>query len=273
MNRRSIVQALVIGTGLAAVPSAFVRAQGEATPDPASRIPPIRWRLTSIDTDDSAVMPDQLSQYWVQFIDEGTVFVRADCNSGSGRYKVDGNSLTISDIIMTLAFCGDDSIDQDLLGALMSATAWSISADASDELALTIGDDGAIATFAAALPGVVWEWEQFAGGNDSIVTPTTTERYTLEFADDDSIQVVADCNTGNGSATIDGSQIELAVATTRVACGADSSSDVFLRLLDEASSFVIRDGRLHLALPMDAGIATFRAVGLKVSGGVATPEA
>jgi hypothetical protein len=54
-----------------------------------------------------------------------------------------------------------------------------------------------------------------------------------------------------------------------MACPEDSLDAAFARYLDEAVSFVFRDGKLYLALPVDAGIAEFAAV-IAEEGG-ATP--
>jgi heat shock protein HslJ len=185
---------------------------------------------------------------------------------------VDGDSIAITDIISTLVMCNPDSIDQEFLSALSATASYSISSDGSDQLVLAIGDDGESVVLSAALTGVVWQWERFAAGNDATIEPKTPDRYTLEFLDDGSIHVVADCNIGGGRAAIDGNQLDLKVTMTKVACGEDSCSDDFTRILDEATSYVIQDGRLHLALPMDAGIATFRAVVPELPVPEATPE-
>ena len=47
------------------------------------------------------------------------------------------------------------------------------------------------------------------------------------------------------------------LATTRVFCGEASQDTAYSLNLAQATSFVIRDGQLALALPMDAGIIFF----------------
>jgi heat shock protein HslJ len=258
--------------GLATYERRGASAQESATPGAGAPIPPIRWHLASIDARESTITPGDPARYWAQFLGDGVLHIRADCNTGSGAYEIDGQSISITSMISTLAMCGDDSIDRDFLNALSAASSYSISSDGSDQLVLTIDDDGASALFSAALTGVVWQWEQFAAGNDTTITPTSPDRYTLEFLEDGSIHVVADCNSGGGKATVDGNQLDLNVSITKVACGEGSSFDDYARILNEATTFVIRDGQLHLALPMDAGIATFQAVVPDQNDAGATPE-
>jgi hypothetical protein len=59
------------------------------------------------------------------------------------------------------------------------------------------------------------------------------------------------------SAAVEGSGLDLTVATTLMLCPPESLSAEFLLLLESAVSWVIRDGELALSLPADAGIVVF----------------
>jgi hypothetical protein len=56
-----------------------------------------------------------------------------------------------------------------------------------------------------------------------------------------------------------------------MACLPGSHATDYAQYLDEAVSWVIRDGQLHLALPVDAGIASFTPV-VASSTPTATPK-
>jgi heat shock protein HslJ len=107
------------------------------------------------------------------------------------------------------------------------------------------------------LPGAVWRWSEFQSGDGTVVTASDPNQYSVEFLDDGTVRVQADCNTGFGPYTVDGSGVDLTVASTKVACPEGSQSTDFLRYLDDAVSYVIKDGRLWLSLMADAGIAVF----------------
>jgi heat shock protein HslJ len=272
MKRRVFVKSLA---GVAALPVGLrlLRTSGqEATPDETAGIPPVLWRLVSIDTDDSSQTPSDPRLFTVQFFADGNVGLKADCNVGSGRYTLDGETFAVTDIISTLAFCGDDSLDQDFLAALQAATSWSISSDPGDILSLHLDQDGGRMQFEPALQGVVWEWQEFLGGDGGTIVPDAPERYQIEFFDDLRVQVKADCNTGRGSATVNGSEIDLTVAMTRKQCAEDSYFDDYFRILDEAVEYVIQNGMLYLNLPMDSGGGRFRAIAPDF-GDAATPVA
>lgn len=264
MKRRTIVQAV---PGLAALGliggAAAVRAQDatpDSTPDAPAVIPPIRWNLSSIDAGDDSQTPEDPTRFSLQFFSDGHVSMTADCNVGGGSYSIDGENITIENLFTTLAFCGDDSLDQAFTTAIQTATTWSISNDPGDLLSLNTGDDGSGVRMDPALQGVVWQWQEFLGGDDSVITPDDPGRYTIEFMDDWSVQVVADCNNGNGSAAVDGSSIDLVIGMTRKMCAEDSFFDDYVRILDEAVEWLVSGGELYLNLPMDGGGARFAPV-------------
>ena len=56
--------------------------------------------------------------YTLTFADDGTVAIKADCNQVNGSYVLDGEALTIELGAATMAFCGEQSMDQIYLGLL-----------------------------------------------------------------------------------------------------------------------------------------------------------
>jgi heat shock protein HslJ len=189
---------------------------------------------------------------------DGRVAIKADCNRARGTYSIDAPSITFSELASTRAACGPDSISDRFLTNLGYVVGFVRTGELNDQLILEMMADGGQLTFDPALTGVVWEWIEFQGGDGSLVRADDPSRYTIEFLDDGSVAVVADCNQGGGDANVDGTSIDLTVATTLIGCPEESQASEFLRYLDEAVSFVFRDGRLALSLPMDAGIAFFR---------------
>ena len=108
------------------------------------------------------------------------------------------------------------------------------------------------------LVGVVWKWEAFLESNDDTLTVDDPERYTLEFMPDGVVRVRADCNSGSGSYTVSGNQLNIEIqALTMAMCPPDSLSDQYLKLLGDVVSYVPDGGKLALSLKMDAGIMTF----------------
>lgn len=88
------------------------------------KITNIEWQWAgfqqSNNTGNKTIVPDPES-YILAFFPDGTYYIKADCNNGSGNYTLEGNSLTLGPATMTLIACGPDSMDSEYL-ALISGT-------------------------------------------------------------------------------------------------------------------------------------------------------
>ena len=83
-----------------------------------------------------------------------------------------------------------------------------------------------------ALTGVVWQWTEFTDPVQGMISVDNPELYTTEFLPDGSVNVQADCNSGRGNYTADGSNITISeLAMTRALCTPDSLSDDFVNYL------------------------------------------
>lgn len=236
-----------------------------ASPEAGGTIPSIVWISNDFVPTASMGTPVEGaialgSEYWVQFLPDGGFSFRADCNGGFGSYEIDGSSVTLGPLGTTLMLCPEGGQGSEFIDALSSVTSWSIDqSGASDMLVLTTADGTAL-TFDASITGVVWQWSETQMSNDTVVTPTTPENYYLSFSQDGSVVGQIDCNRAFGSYRTDGNSITMMLATTRMYCGDDSQDTAYALNLAQVTSFVIRDGHLALALPMDAGIVIFDPV-------------
>jgi heat shock protein HslJ len=243
--------------------------QGTATPTPAApEMPPVVWELQTMTTRGSTVEPADPAAYTVQFLPDGELRVRADCNRGRASYEIDGQSLRVGPVALTRMGCPAGSHGTGFADLLGRAAAWSF---ADDKLVLTVPDGDDSLTFAPALEGVVWQWQGFQGSDDSVLTPSDPAAYTVEFQPDGILLVRADCNRGSWGWSAEPPAITIKPGMmTLVGCEEGSLGDRFSFDLGAVSSFVFRDGRLFLALPMDSGIHEFAAT---VPEAEATPEA
>ena len=92
------------------------------TATPANAITNILWQWTSVTnrpTGETTEVPKP-QDYTITFRDDGTLSGQADCNTFTGTYSQEsGFSITLGAV--TMAACGDDSLDQqylELLGAV-----------------------------------------------------------------------------------------------------------------------------------------------------------
>jgi para-nitrobenzyl esterase len=128
-------------------------------------------------------------------------------------------------------------------------------------IASTGDDDGGGSAEGAApteLAGVVWEWEEFLGNDDSTIAPDDPSKYTIELEDGGSVSLQADCNSGFGVYEADGESLVIEVrGVTRAECAPGSLSEQFLQDLRFVRAYVIENGELFLDLMADAGTMRF----------------
>lgn len=234
-----------------------------ASPEASAGIPPIVWVSDDFLPTASAATPEEGavalgSSYWVQFMADGGFSFRADCNGGFGSYEMNGASVDLGPLGTTLMLCPEGGRGDEFIKALDSVTSWSIDSEssASDKLVLTTAD-GTNLTFSPSLAGVVWQWSATQMSDGTVIIPVRSTDYYLSFSEDGSVVGQIDCNRAFGSYTTDGNQITMMLATTRMACGDDSQDTTLALHLAQVTSFVIRDGKLALAMPMDSGIVIF----------------
>ena len=122
-----------------------------------------------------------------------------------------------------------------------------------------------------ALTDVLWAWNELIepDGQSFIINP---DSYTLKFFPDGSLNIVADCNSGTGTYTLDGSAMTIQVgAWTQAACGEDSLHDQYLQYLNQVVSYDLGDGYLSLVLAEESGSLGFY-IGSPITDNPELPE-
>lgn len=110
-----------------------------------------------------------------------------------------------------------------------------------------------------ALGASSWRLVKIMSMDDTTHTPNDPSLYTLEFLDDGSMRVKADCNMGTGSWTsASPGQLEFGViAATQAECGPDSLHDTYMAQFQWVRSYVMENGHLFLATMADGSIIEF----------------
>ena len=89
------------------------------------------WELIAFEPLDGAVVPvPDPARYTVEFGDETTVHIRADCNRCNGNYETRGGALELGLLACTLAACPPESLADPYLAALGAASSYEASNDA-----------------------------------------------------------------------------------------------------------------------------------------------
>jgi heat shock protein HslJ len=85
-----------------------------------SAVQGVVWKLQTLEkTGSPSVTISQPDRYTIEFRD--TLAVKADCNTCTGPYSLNGASLTIGNLACTLVACPADSRAQDFLAVLGGA--------------------------------------------------------------------------------------------------------------------------------------------------------
>jgi heat shock protein HslJ len=111
------------------------------------------------------------------------------------------------------------------------------------------GSAGLVMTrdLAGGLIGGTWQMTRATHGSDAPVVPKDPPRYTVQFGEDGTLTLLADCNRGRGSYTADPPTLHVGpAAITRMMCPPGSLDSIFLRNLNAAATFDIDDGELHV---------------------------
>jgi len=85
----------------------------------------ISWEWEKFESaDDSEIIVDDPTTYTLVLKTDGSVNIKADCNSVLGTYTMEDSSLSIVLGPTTLAFCGEDSLDTQYLSSLESVATY-----------------------------------------------------------------------------------------------------------------------------------------------------
>lgn len=109
------------------------------------------WSLVEIQSmDDSLYKPEGRNLYTLEFLEDGNLLVRADCNRGRGSWRGETRSrLVFGPIASTRAFCGAESLHDRFLSNLSYVRSYVMQ---DGELYLATMADGAILRFKPAGP-------------------------------------------------------------------------------------------------------------------------
>ncbi|MGB9939201.1 META domain-containing protein [Methanosarcina sp.] len=96
------------------------------------------------------------------------------------------------------------------------------------------------------ITSIRWLWKGYEHSDKYTLVPNP-ENYILAFFSDGTCYVKAECNSGNGSYTLEENNLTIdSTAITLMACGPDSMDPEYMELLAGVKSAVIKDGQLIL---------------------------
>ncbi len=186
----------------------------------------------------------------------------AGCNNFFGRYDRDGSSLSFGPMGATRMACPDleTGLETSVFEALESTRIWK---KEDGELLLLDGNE-VLARFSPekymGIIGPVWQWTQTLYNDDRTVVPENPENYTVQFKEDGTIRVKADCNVKGGTYSNPRGEGSISIEithSTMAACPEDSLEDEFVKGLSAAAIYFFQDGDLYIDLKYDTGTMWF----------------
>lgn len=131
--------ALVIGCVEQGNESSNTSAQNGAESVDHANITNIKWQWAgTVGTSSTQSVVPNKEQYTLEFLPDGTYSMTTDCNSGSGNYTLDGQSLSIEPGMITLVYCGEQSLEPQYLSLLGSVTSMALE---DGQLLLSVGNN------------------------------------------------------------------------------------------------------------------------------------
>ena len=102
-------------------PTAATTATPTVAPSPLSGV----WQLHRFEyMSGKTVNVDQPDRYTLEFLSDGKVRVKADCNSGTGTYTVSGDRLAIENVGLTKMACAAGSPSDQFVQGLSNAISY-----------------------------------------------------------------------------------------------------------------------------------------------------
>jgi heat shock protein HslJ/uncharacterized protein YraI len=201
--------------------------------------------------------------YTLTFNEDGSLFVKADCNTSRGTYELSGDQLAITLGATTLVACEADSLSDSFLASLSKAAQ---AGSGFGNLVIVLADEaGEMYFHRVAAPeeatnltpiaqedmiDILWQWT-------SLVEPPPApgvgvgdpENYDIVFREDGTYSAKADCNRLNGTYAMNGAQLTINPGiTTLAACEPESKYDLYSSLLARVTGVGMREDLLVLLL-------------------------
>lgn len=227
-----------------------------------------RWVLTSLlNTAGETVDVTGEAEVTATF-ENGSVSGNAGCNTFSGGYTADGNTLTVGALASTMMACFPDEVmmqETEYLNNLQAAATYMI----QDTQMMIANADGTVTlTFEASEPisltSVTWNAVNFNNGNQAVVTLIEGTTITALFGEDGTLSGTAGCNNYSSAYTVDGETmtIEMGISTMMACEGPEGIMDQemqYLNALPTTATYQIDGNTLTLRTADGAMVANYVA--------------
>ncbi len=120
MESRFALRAMVVIAALAAVAGCEKKKSESAAVQITSPVGFV-WKWEGTQTPVERIVPADPTRYTLEFLPDTSVVAQIDCNRGSGKYTMDGQSIAIGPLATTRMACPPGSLDAKFLQQLEAA--------------------------------------------------------------------------------------------------------------------------------------------------------
>ncbi len=251
--RRLAALAMLTALPLAGCASDSGSGAGSATGATAPSLAGTSWELAEYAAEGETTLtavPDDV-RATADFTDD-QISGSAGCNSFSGTYTTDGDTIEIGPLATTKRACvpAVTAVESGYLARLGAATTFAIAggtltlSDASGQVVLAYAESEPV-----ALTGTTWQATGINNGTGGVTSLVAGSAVTAEFADDGTLTGSAGCNSYNGSYEVLGDTMTIGpLASTRMACEpeVDEQESNYLAALENVTQFTLDRDRLEL---------------------------
>ncbi|MBE2223206.1 MAG: META domain-containing protein [Anaerolineae bacterium] len=215
--------------------------------------------------------------YTLVFNDDGSLQAQLDCNTGNGRYATENNSRIFMELgASTLSFCNENSLDAQMTMMFGSVQTYHIEI-INDELALAWTEGGPIdyfrnadsATTPPEMLGKAWQWQSLESPIMN-VTVEAPEKYLIQFNEDGTVDLQADCNVLQAAYTTPANRLKIDLSPANASallaeCPDGALYELYLLALDTTTSFTLLNNNLMLFVGENGNVMRFIEAGTEVA--------
>ena len=110
------------------------------------------------------------------------------------------------------------------------------------------------------IAGSIWQWKQTLYNDNQKIVPADPENYTVQFREDGTLNVKADCNQKGGTYAASTKEKRLSIEithSTMAVCPEGTLEDAFVRGLTATAIYFFKNGGLTIDLKYDSGTMQF----------------
>jgi heat shock protein HslJ len=207
-----------------------------------------RWEVPGA-VDAGAVSAPRREDYWLEFLPDGKLTFKADCNAGSGSWALKGTALAVTPQATTLMACPPGSLDTTFLQHVQGTSR--VSFDGPNLVLRRISGAGEVRFSRVHVSGTLTRapWVLVVVEAKGVDMPVDAE-YRVEFRPGGTLRWKGPCQEGAGSWSMSAQRLTVhAAAFGTPSCAQTAGTPDFAHLLNQTARYRLEGNQLILESP------------------------